>query len=259
MSLSARSRFPVKRLVDGRALLNLGSSTHVAPGWNNIDFSWIIRLGRHRRLAAGLHRWGLLSQPRFERIQQLDPDTIVWNLRRGIPFPDGTFDVVYHSHLLEHIDRDAAPGFLRECLRVLRPGGLIRVVVPDLELLASEYLQHVEDFDRGDARANPSQAAEAIFDQMIVRTPKVRAEQRPIVRLAEALLIGNTGRNGVLHRWMYDRLSLANLLSEVGYANVVRQSATSSGVDGWKAFRLDTNADGSVYKPESLYMEGSRI
>lgn len=58
-------------------------------------------------------------------------DVIVANLCKGIPFPDQTFDIVYHSHLLEHFSKSDAAGFVNECHRVLRPGGIIRVVVPD--------------------------------------------------------------------------------------------------------------------------------
>ena len=62
------------------------------------------------------------------------------DLRRGIPFPDGSVDAVYHSHVLEHIDRSAVPGCLAEIRRVLRIGGVHRIVVPDLELVVRNYL-----------------------------------------------------------------------------------------------------------------------
>src|SRR5450631_4519732 len=116
-----RRRFPVKRAPDGRALLNLGSSARVAPGWTNVDQSWLLRLARRPRLAWALHRVGIVSDLRYEKLRRLDPDVVCWNLKRGIPFPDGTFDVVYHSHVLEHLEREDAPDFLRECRRVLRP------------------------------------------------------------------------------------------------------------------------------------------
>lgn len=135
-----RKRFPIKRLPDGRTLLNLGSSTRTAPGWNNVDFSWIVRLGRHQWFCEILNRRGLLSEQRYARIRQLDPDTILWDLKKGIPFADGIFDGVYHCHLLEHIDREDAPYFLQECFRVLRPGGILRIVVPDLGALARRYI-----------------------------------------------------------------------------------------------------------------------
>ena len=70
-----------------------------------------------------------------------DPAVQAVNLIKGIPFAAGRFDLVYHSQVLEHIPKDKAPGFLTECMRVLKPGGILRVVVPDLEDLALEYLR----------------------------------------------------------------------------------------------------------------------
>lgn len=65
---------------------------------------------------------------------------VVHDLKKGIPAPAASVDAVYHSHVLEHIDRDAVPGFFADIARVLRPGGVHRIVVPDLERYAHEYL-----------------------------------------------------------------------------------------------------------------------
>jgi hypothetical protein len=74
----------VKRLPDGRALLNLGSSARVSPDWNNLDFSWLIPLARHPRLSLLLNRAKFLSDVRYERTKTLDKTAIDWDLRRGI-------------------------------------------------------------------------------------------------------------------------------------------------------------------------------
>lgn len=66
-------------------------------------------------------------------------DVIAANVLNRIPFPDNSFDVVYHSQVLEHIPKERARKFIEECLRVLKPGGIIRVVVPDLENIVDEY------------------------------------------------------------------------------------------------------------------------
>lgn len=82
------------------------------------------------------------------------PEVIIADLRRGIPFPAGAFDVVYHSHVLEHLPRPKARDMIAECHRVLKAGGLIRVVVPDLESLAREYLEILRMIDEGDQRGH---------------------------------------------------------------------------------------------------------
>jgi predicted SAM-dependent methyltransferase len=83
--------------------------------------------------------------PRWENIDMVSRDPIVkkCNLLNGIPYTDDEFEVVYHSQVLEHFSKEDAPGFLKECFRVLQPGGILRVVVPDLESIAEEYLKQL--------------------------------------------------------------------------------------------------------------------
>jgi SAM-dependent methyltransferase len=95
-------------------LLNLGCGARVHPDWENVDF------------------------------QAAVPRVRAYDLRKGIPFPDAAFDVVYHSHLIEHFSKQLAPVFLRECHRVLKPGGLLRIAVPDLEAIVRGYLDALE-------------------------------------------------------------------------------------------------------------------
>src|SRR5687768_11717320 len=113
------SRFRIKPLADGRAMLNVACGTRMHWDWNNLDFSPYALLARKPWLAALMKRAGLLSAERQERLTGIDPTIIRWDLRRGIPFAADSFDVVYHSHFLEHIDPQYAPGLLKECHRVL--------------------------------------------------------------------------------------------------------------------------------------------
>lgn len=85
------------------------------------------------------------------------------NLLKGLPFVDNQFDVIYHSHLLEHLPKEKASDFLKECLRVLKPGGIMRVVVPDLENIVKEYLKHLNANIE-----NPSRQSEANYDWILL-------------------------------------------------------------------------------------------
>ena len=78
-----------------------------------------------------------------------DPTVKLCDLRIGIPYEDGSFDAVYHSHVLEHFAKQEAPRLVRECFRVLKTGGVIRVAVPDLERIARLYLEAFENASRG--------------------------------------------------------------------------------------------------------------
>ena len=66
--------------------------------------------------------------------------TLVYDARKKLPFADGSVDRIRCEHVFEHLDRrDEVPKFLQECLRSLKPGGVLRIVVPDLELFVKAY------------------------------------------------------------------------------------------------------------------------
>jgi SAM-dependent methyltransferase len=270
--------------------LNLGCGARVHPAWVNID-----KGGRR-------------------------PGVRAWDLSRGIPFPGGEFDVVYHSHLLEHFPRAKGQAFLRDCFRVTRPGGVIRVAVPDLERITRLYLESLERALCGDAQGmcNYEWMTLEMYDQTVreksgggmidylqqdpvpneefvierfgsearralsqIRAARARARQDPTLfsrfdfrfrkmwrqrrffflwlflskeRYA-ALRLGLFRGAGEVHLWMYDRYSLARALEAAGFDDPRQVAAAESRISGWKDFGLDTEPDGSIYKPDSLYME----
>ncbi|MFH1049569.1 MAG: methyltransferase domain-containing protein [bacterium] len=75
----------------------------------------------------------------------LNPEVIHCDIMKGLPYEDNTFDAVYHSHVLEHLPKDKAIDFIKECYRVLKKSGVIRVVVPDLQKIAENYLKNLND------------------------------------------------------------------------------------------------------------------
>ena len=66
------------------------------------------------------------------------------NILQGLPYPDNSFDVVYHSNVLEHLPKQKGAEMISECFRVLNPGGILRINVPDLEKICREYLLNME-------------------------------------------------------------------------------------------------------------------
>ena len=64
------------------------------------------------------------------------------NLLQKLPFSENSFDMVYSSHFIEHIPLYLVPNFIRQCYRILRPGGIIRLVTPDLENICREYIRN---------------------------------------------------------------------------------------------------------------------
>lgn len=91
------------------------------------------------------------------------PDVISCNLLKGIPFPDETFEVLYHSQVLEHFPKEKAFDFIKECHRVLKKNGIIRIVVPDLENIVDEYKKYLNE-----NLENPTALTEANYDWIML-------------------------------------------------------------------------------------------
>jgi predicted SAM-dependent methyltransferase len=90
--------------------LHLGCADNYLPGWINVDLA---RPGRRLDLR--------------------------WDVRRGLPFPDGICRAIFAEHLLEHLDVLEGITLIGECLRVLWPAGILRIGVPDLARYVSSY------------------------------------------------------------------------------------------------------------------------
>jgi predicted SAM-dependent methyltransferase len=102
----------VQKSPEGLAYLNLGCGSHFFKEWNNLDRSGGEPVVRH-------------------------------DLRRPLPYPDNTFAAVYSSHVLEHLTPAQGKSLVREIHRVLAPGGVCRLAVPDLEQICKEYLNRL--------------------------------------------------------------------------------------------------------------------
>ncbi len=250
-------------------LLNLGCGKRHHPAWTNVDFK-----------SAGL-------------------DVIAHDLSKGLPFSDESFEAVYHSHLLEHFSKNYAPVFLKDCFRVLKPGGIIRVVVPDLESIVRLYLILLEKSVKGDeeARKRYDWIMLELFDQMVRnhsggamleywRQTPMPAEEFVIERVGSEVkntlarirsnsdskkhsreefdhtldpaTIAQFRLSGEIHQWMYDRYSLGKLLQEAGFEDIKVCEADESQIPDFNSYLLDIEPDGSVRKPDSLFMEAKK-
>jgi predicted SAM-dependent methyltransferase len=106
-------------------------------------------------------------------------------------FPDDAADLIYCSHAFEYLDRQEAIDALREWRRVLRPGGTLRLAVPDFEALVAVYLE----------TKHLSASLGPLYGRMEVRTPEPRL---------------------IYHRTVYDYESLRVMLEEAGLRRVRR-------------------------------------
>jgi SAM-dependent methyltransferase len=240
-------------------ILNLGCGTRTAshPDVLNVDWSLNIRLRKSRLLRLAVAP--LLDAPRRDRLNQMAGRLLAHDLSKGIPFESDSVDIVYHSHVLEHLDRPVAERFLAEIRRVLKPTGICRIVVPDFEALCRAYVDHV---DRSSCEPQAAAAHEgyvaAVLEQSVRREAAGARGRRGLALLVENLVLGDARRRGETHQWMYDRISLPHILTTLGYCNVTVESFASSRIPGWHEIGLDRDVQGGEYKPGSLYVEAQK-
>ncbi|NTA39814.1 class I SAM-dependent methyltransferase [Agrobacterium salinitolerans] len=91
------------------AKLNIGCGPVIFDGWINID------------------------------IDHVDADVNA-DVTKGLEFEDNSVSFVFAEHFIEHLPRVEAVKFLKECRRVMRPGGVIRLSTPDLDELVDAYI-----------------------------------------------------------------------------------------------------------------------
>ena len=240
-------------------MLNLGCGTKTSPHPSvvNIDWSILLRIRSNPVLRALAPV--MLNGDRLRCFQNMPNNLKAHDLSSGVPFPNANVDVVYHSHVLEHLVRDVSYGFIRECARVLRPGGLIRVVVPDFERYCRNYLDHVAICEK-DMRVIGEH--DNLFEPLLLMSARREAHgtslQPPLRRFVENLLLGDARKRGETHQWMYDRFNFAALLLSCGFTDPGVRSFDHSAIDDWYSLGLDMDESGNEYKPESLYMEATR-
>jgi SAM-dependent methyltransferase len=165
--------------------LHLGCFDRAIDGWINTDVTPHLYLARVPLLVPATRLMRLMNEERYRQHQQgLFRKLQYLNVTKPFPFAADEFDCVYSSHMLEHIPKQFVPGVLKEIYRVLKPGAVVRTVVPDLDHFITTY-----------DVANPDRFVSAVF-----QTEAHGAKNR--------------------HWWMYNGKSLCRLLSEHGFHDV---------------------------------------
>lgn len=121
--------------------VNLGSGPHAQDGWQNLDKSPSLTLSRIKPLRSLLHRVGLVGS---SSMVDWSPNVIRADLRKPLPYGDCEVSAIYSSHALEHLYFADAQELLKECLRVLRQGGVLRLALPNFHDIATEAIDGLE-------------------------------------------------------------------------------------------------------------------
>jgi len=180
-----------------RLRVNIGCGATPTPGWVNLDNSPTVRLARAPSLLALLSAMRVLSKDQLDFAKIAQKNNILWaNAVRHIPLRDQVAEVVYSSHMIEHLNSlDEVPSFLAESRRVLAPGGFLRLAVPDLFRRAQRYVEGCCD-----------------ADDFVASLHMAPGNPDTTFSFVKRVLQGH--RN---HRWMYDAASLSRLLELNGF------------------------------------------
>jgi len=182
-------------------LLNIGSGPAVAPGWISIDGSWQARFAG-RPMAARV-----VSLLTGRQVGYWPAGIRCLDVRRGLPFADNSASVVYSSHMIEHLFRNEAGAFLRDARRVLAPGGICRIVVPDIRSMVQWYVER--------NGAAPSHGEASQSDRLMEMLGVSSSSSPPRSILGAYRRLTDFDR----HKWMYDEPGLIALFRESGFAS----------------------------------------
>lgn len=123
-----------------RLMLHLGCFDRSIKGWINTDITPHLWIARVPGLPTLLYRLGKISQGRLEQHRGgVFRNVLCLDVVKPFPYADNSFDAVFSSHLLEHLYPDQAKRCIEEMWRILKPGGICRIVVPDFDQIVATY------------------------------------------------------------------------------------------------------------------------
>ena len=172
--------------------VNLGCGLHCSSGWLNIDGSLTSLLGTNMTLlnkviykVAGSSAYYSFND--FNEV--IKNKKLYWrDLTDKIPLTDNSIDIVFSSHFLEHLTKTKGEQFLNDIYRIMKPGGLVRILVPDLDLA-------IQKFNQG-----------------------------KINETLDLFFYTSEEADFSAHKYNYTFGSLKTKLEDIGFKNVVRQS-----------------------------------
>lgn len=186
--------------------VQFGCGLCAPESWVNFDSSLALRLQHIPLLGA------LVPSGPFGRF----PHNVCYgDIIQGLPLPDNSIDLLYCSHVLEHLTVDEVRLALTNCHRHLKPGGIFRLVLPDLEAMAQQYVQ--------------SSDPDAVHEFMRLTWLGKEVQNRSLLAFFKEWV--SRGR----HLWMWDYKALAQELANVGFHNILRVRFGDSGIPEFTA------------------------
>jgi|HubBroStandDraft_1064217.scaffolds.fasta_scaffold00439_4 predicted SAM-dependent methyltransferase len=167
------------------------------------------------------------------------PDVMQMDATKRFPFGDGTFHYVYTEHMIEHVSYPQGTYMLRECHRVMRKGGVIRVITPDLAAVMELY--------GGDLSADQKKYL-SWFCQTFV----------PAEYPANAVAAINAMFRLWGHQFIYDEATLADAMRAAGFSSVTRRLLSESDHPDLQNLGNEQRYPEGLLNYESLTLEGCK-
>lgn len=209
--------------------IGCGTSPTLGEGWRNFDNSPSVKLAKRPIRRGILKALGLLKGPQLEFIEFCRTHAVEYATCTRLPFADNSIDLIYTSHMVEHLDRETAAAFFKESLRVLRPKGILRIAVPDMMYYAKRY---TEDGN-----------IDGLLYGVHMAAPVTRGWRNRLIYLWAGV------RH---HQWMYDGPHLCAALKANGFNDPQALPA------GKTTIANPGPLDLAEREPESLYVEARK-
>jgi SAM-dependent methyltransferase len=194
----------------GKIWLNVGGGNSFLDGFVNIDSNFLVFLAPFYPAIKPVLKKPARDWLEMYKAKRRPNNFVFANCRLPLKFPDNSVDHILISHFLEHLHYDDAVSVLKNYYSILKPGGALHIIIPDLAQKAREYVSHI-----GDAGA-----AESFVDGLLFRRRHI---QRLSVRILQL-----TGWFDFEHCFMYDLASLSKLVGAAGFAIVPQNNSPSA-------------------------------
>ncbi len=166
-------------------------------------------------------------------------DQIFLDATTRFPFADHVFAFIYTEHMIEHISLPDAEAMLAECFRVLAPGGVVRIVTPDMRFLATLL----------DSTHSPELAS---YIRYSIDTYKIPAPA------ADGISVFNNFVRAWGHQYIHSASSLGGLLTRTGFADIQEQPLNRSPHPELTGLAKTDRMPAGFVEMESLVLEGRK-
>ena len=216
--------------------LNVGCGLNSARDYHNLDNSPSLLIQQNPVLRAMAN---IVERISGKKVYTKFPNDVRrCDVTRGLPYSAETVDVIYSSHMLEHLFYKQALAFLREAYRVLVPRGVLRLVLPDLERKARGYLAQTELARAGQLDEPPAEA--------FMRSTHLGVESQWGLLRPASLYRTVFARDG-RHLWMWDAPSLIIVLRKIGFTEIHARGFRESCLQEISSLELEKRKGGSCF------------